>query len=87
MCENVFGNRLNLQTISQSVPYEKTLCIICKKIGEQLDKVRTKETRQTMLEVSQKLIDKTMCQRLNSTVNPKDAIAHGVYIITFAGQE
>ena len=40
-----------------------------------------------MVEFSQKLIDKIMCQRLNSIVNPEDAIARNVYIITFAGQE
>ena len=63
------------------------MCIKCKKTGEQLHKVETKETGQTMVEFSQKLIDKIMCQRLNSIVNPEDAIARNVYIITFAGQE
>ena len=31
-------------TRSQSVPYEKSLCIICQKIGGQLHKVEMKET-------------------------------------------
>ena len=39
---------------SQSVAYEKSQCI-CQKTGRQLHKVKTKETDQKMLEVSQKL--------------------------------
>ena len=45
---------------SESVPYEKSHCIICQKIDGKLHKVETKETGQKMLEVSQKLPDKGM---------------------------
>ena len=62
-------------TWSQSVPYEKNQCIIFQKIVGQLHKVETKETGQKMPEVSQKLPDKGMYRRLNSTVCPGDAIA------------
>ena len=65
-------------TWSQSVPYEKNQCIIFQKIVGQLHKVETKETGQKMPEVSQKLPDKGMYWRLNSTVCPGDAIANGV---------
>ena len=63
---------------SQSVPYEKSHCIICQKIDGKLHKVETKETGQKMLEVSQKLLDKCMYRRLNSIVCPGDTIANDV---------
>ena len=65
-------------TRSKSVPYEKSQCIICQKIGGQLHKVEIKETGQKMLEVSQKIPGKGMHRRINSTVCPGDAIENDV---------
>ena len=73
---NLTEEREERVTQSQSVPYEKSQCIICQKIGGEPHKVETKETGQKMLEVSQKLTDKGMYWRLNSTVIPGDAIAN-----------
>ena len=73
---NLTEEREERVTRSQSVPYEKSQCIICQKIGGEPHKVETKETGQKMLEVSQKLTDKGMYWRLNSTVIPGDAIAN-----------
>ena len=63
------------RTKSQSISYEKTLCI-CQKIGGKLHKVDTNETGQKMLEVFQKLLDKRIYQRLNSTACPEAAIVN-----------
>ena len=73
---NLTEEREERVTRSQSVSYEKSQCIICQKIGGEPHKVETKETGQKMLEVSQKLTDKGMYWRLNSTVIPGDAIAN-----------
>ena len=73
---NLTEEREERVTRSQSVSYEKSQCIICQKIGGEPHKVEMKETGQKMLEVSQKLTDKGMYWRLNSTVIPGDAIAN-----------
>ena len=72
-------------TRSQSVPYEKRQCIICQKIGGQPHKVEKKETSQKTLEVSQKLPDKGMYRRLNSTVIPGDTIANNALYQSLLG--
>ena len=57
------------------MPNEKSLYILCQKIGDQLLIVDKKETGQRILEVSQKLPDKAMYRILNSTVCPGDVVA------------
>ena len=78
--KNLIEEKEERVTRSKSVPYEKSQCMICQKIGGQLHKVETKETGQKKLEVSQKLPDEEMYRRLNSTVYPGDSIANDVFV-------
>ena len=78
LATNVTQEKDKQRRRSQSVSHEKNLCITCQITGGHLHKIKKKETRQKMLEVSQKLIDKRMYCRLSSTVSPEDAIANDV---------
>ena len=67
-----------LTTRSRSESYDKNLCIICQNHGGKLHCVQTKTTGNTMLEVSEKLSEKSFFRRLNSISAANDAFANDV---------
>ena len=75
---SVAGNEEGLTTRSRSESHDKTLCIICQTPGGKLHRVQTKTTGNSMLEVSEKLSEKSFFRRLNSISTASDANANDV---------
>ena len=70
---------LNQERVRSSVPlYDKDACIICQKEEGTMHKVSFKATGEKMLEVAEKLTDRSFFLRLNSIPNASDAIANGM---------
>ena len=69
-------NQEKLITRSQTTLYNKDLCIICQKPGKNIHKVSTNEAGELMVKVSEKLPDKRLFRRVDSTASAKDAAAN-----------
>ena len=63
---------------SESTPYNRELCIICQQPGGVCRTVAFLQTGQSMLNVDQKLADKSFYRRLNTIPNADDAVANEV---------
>ena len=68
----------NMQTRSNTVPYNKNLCIICQKEGGTLHMVQVKTTGEHMFSVAKQLNDKSFSRRLNTIAAAEDATANDV---------
>ena len=63
---------------SQSVHYDRELCIICQRPGGICRTVEFLETGWSMLHVAEKLENKSFFLRLNTIPNASDAVANDV---------
>lgn len=75
------------QLRSQSIIYDKNLCIICQESDGDTHKVETTETGKSMHVVANKIKNKDFFLRLNFVPNPEDCVANDVryYLSCWAG--
>ena len=66
------------QLRSQSIQYNKDICIICQSPSGTTHRVETLETGKLMFSVANKVSSKDFFMRLNSIPNPEDGVANDV---------
>ena len=77
------SNRLEIenevrQLQSQSIQYNKDICIICRSPSGTAHRVETLETGKLMFSSANKISNKDFFLRLNSIPNPEDGVANDV---------
>ena len=63
---------------SQSIQYNKDICIICQSPSGTAHRVETLETRKLMFSIANEISNKDFFLELNSIPNPEDGVANDV---------